>query len=121
MNEKLRQKYLKEDIDYFTKELELVDFDISQHNEETLAQYVEHYYEAVDLSDVDDVKKTRYKFLMSIGLLETYLLHNYATFKRTELVYKWAKNLCDRRNNELNEYRTWGWTKGTFDDYLKSK
>ena len=119
MNAKLKQQYFNDDVSYYTKEMGLTGFDINQHNEDTLAQLVEDNYNKLDLNDVEDIKKTRYKWLISIGLLEVYLLHNYATFKRTELVYKWAKDVCDRRNDELNQYRMWGWTKGSFEVFAK--
>ena len=121
MNEKLRQQYFKDDIDDIIKRIGLIGFDINQHNEETLAQLVEDKYNELDITDVEDIKKTRYKWLLSISLLEYYLNFNYTTFKNTELVYKWGKSICDKRIKELNMYRSWGWVKGSFDSFLNTK
>lgn len=48
------------------------------------------------------------RWLASCSLLEEYLRQNPDTFVETELVYKWAKDTCDRRNHCKNLNRAWG-------------
>lgn len=45
------------------------------------------------------------RWLESCYVLEAYLKFNFETFKETDLVYLWAKAICDRRNLWLNEKR----------------
>jgi hypothetical protein len=42
--------------------------------------------------------KTYIRWCMAINRLEEYCIKNYDTFEETELVYKWAKNVCEQRN-----------------------
>ncbi len=49
------------------------------------------------------------RFNISIGLLEEYLRLNFLTFVETELVYKFGKMFCERRNSFECRYRAFGW------------
>jgi len=48
-----------------------------------------------------------HRWIHSCYLLEEYI-SSHGDFKETELVYKWAKQLCERRNKMLNKRRM-GW------------
>jgi hypothetical protein len=68
--------------------------------------------------------KQYYRWLRACSLLETYLRLNYTTFVETELVYYWAKDICNRRNNDLNNYRMNGNPFNAcpkFEDWLNKK
>jgi hypothetical protein len=64
--------------------------------------------------------KSFVRWCKSIGVLETHLLMNYENFNETELVYKWGKRICEQRNWEYNQWRTFGGYK-TFGEWLKRK
>jgi hypothetical protein len=61
------------------------------------------------------------RFSFGLNLLESHIRRNFSNFKETELVYKWAKDLCDSRNNLYNDYRASGWYYGDFENFLKTK
>ena len=61
------------------------------------------------------------RWMKSCGVFETYLRTNFSTFVVTDLVYEWGKDICDMRSKELNDYRTYGWVHGTFENYLNRK
>ena len=65
-------------------------------------------------------EKSYIRWCMAIGVLETYCQHNFATFKETELVYKWAKRVCEQRNYEYNQWRAFGGYK-TFEQWLNKR
>ena len=65
-------------------------------------------------------EKSYFRWCQSINVLEKYCRMNYETFEETELVYKWAKNVCEQRNYEYNQWRTFGGY-STFKDWLKNK
>jgi hypothetical protein len=52
--------------------------------------------------------KQYHRWIHSCYLLETYLERNFETFVETELVYHWAKQICEKRNKYLNKKRI-GW------------
>lgn len=116
MNKFLVKSY-EQDMDYFASEVGLKDFDLSQHNEETLAQMVEDYYNAMDIADPKS--SSIYQWQMAAGLLDRYLSFHYCTFKESDLVYRWAKDKCKERNRELIKYRAYGYWCGTFCEYIK--
>jgi hypothetical protein len=64
--------------------------------------------------------KTYIRWVKSITLLEQHLRMNYHSFEETELVYKWAKDICERRRKNLNQYRAYGNPFGlrTFKEWL---
>lgn len=45
------------------------------------------------------------RWLYSCYLLEEYIRFHFADFEQTELVYRWAKDLCERKNMLLNNWR----------------
>jgi hypothetical protein len=52
--------------------------------------------------------KQYYKWQHAGYLLEMHIRENWDTFEQTELVYTWAKDLCEKKNRELNKKRmTW--------------
>ncbi len=57
------------------------------------------------------------QWIEACGELEMYLRVNLGTFKETELVYKWAKAICMRRNMLLSNWRS-GYSYMSFVDYL---
>lgn len=66
--------------------------------------------------------KVFFRWLLACSLLEEHLYKNFTTFEETELVYRWAKKICDNRNNLRNLYRAYGnpWYKQiTFAEWLK--
>jgi hypothetical protein len=65
-------------------------------------------------------EKSYIRWCMAIGVLETYCQRNFATFKETELVYKWAKRVCEQRNYEYNQWRIWGGYR-TFEQWLNKR
>lgn len=65
-------------------------------------------------------EKSYIRWCQAIGVLETYCQHNFATFKETELVYKWAKRVCEQRNYEYNQWRAFGGY-NTFDQWLNKR
>jgi len=62
--------------------------------------------------------KQYYRWLKSCNLLEDYIKQNFEKFEQTELVYYWAKDLCDRKNKILNEWRAYG-AFTTFKEFIK--
>lgn len=52
--------------------------------------------------------KQYHRWLDACYLLETYLKRHFESFVETELVYYWAKNICEDRNKMLNKKRM-GW------------
>jgi hypothetical protein len=50
--------------------------------------------------------KTYIRWCMAINLLEDYCMKN-ETFEETELVYKWAKWVCERRNESRAKKRAY--------------
>lgn len=105
-----------------------------------IARVVESLYNKVDIdkmsADFKDIKqyneygnvthewvnrciteKSYIRWCQAVGFLETYCRMNFTTFKETELVYKWAKRVCDDRNKMYNEWRAFGGYK-TFEDWL---
>jgi hypothetical protein len=63
-------------------------------------------------------EKSYFRWCEAVGLFESYLLKNYESFEETELVYKWGKNICDRRNSDFNRWRVSGGYL-TFNEWLK--
>ena len=108
-----------------------------------IAQVVESYYDKLDLDKMaeplkgikkyrdcgrvnDDwvnariVDPTYLRWCRAISTLESYMQVHYTTFQETELVYKWAKDICESRNRAMNEWRMRGAYK-SFSDFLKRK
>lgn len=50
-------------------------------------------------------------------LLDEYIKYHFADFEQTELVYYWAKDLCEQKNRLLNKYKA-NWTNLTFQEWL---
>ena len=48
-------------------------------------------------------EKSYIRWCQAVGVLENYCRDNFTTFKETELVYKWAKNVCNQRNDMYNQ------------------
>jgi hypothetical protein len=108
-----------------------------------IAQVVENLYNKVDIDKMSEgfnqirkyddsgrmtddwvniriTEKSYIRWCQAIGLLETYCSQNFATFEETELVYKWAKRVCEYRNSEYNKWRAYGGY-STFNEWLKRK
>jgi hypothetical protein len=68
-------------------------------------------------------EKSYYRWCKAIALLERYCRMNWETFEETELVYTWASNVCDARNEDKNIYRAYEnpFNQQTFSEYLKKK
>jgi len=64
--------------------------------------------------------KSYFRWCKSIGVLESYCKMNFETFEQTDLVYKWAKNVCEYRNDLHNEWRAFG-GHTTLSKWLKNK
>lgn len=109
-----------------------------------IAQVVENYYEKLSLEAMSepwkDIKRVNeygnathewinrelkdpiyIRWCYAISTLETYLKLHFDTFEETELVYKWAKPLCEARNRALNRFRIDGWYLGSFSNFLAIK
>jgi hypothetical protein len=65
-------------------------------------------------------EKTYIRWCQAVGFLENYCRMNFTTFKETELVYKWAKRVCEDRNKMYNEWRAFGGYR-TFDQWLDKR
>lgn len=106
-----------------------------------IAQVVENYYNKLSLEDMaapwKDIKQyneygnvtdewinrdlkdpTYIRWCYAITALETYCQQNFATFQETELVYKWAKRVCEARNHAKNQWKIWGGYE-SFSNFLK--
>lgn len=106
-----------------------------------IAQVVENYYQKLDIDEMTapwkdipqhneygtvthewinrELKNPTYlRWCMAIGVLESYCLANFESFVETELVYKWAKRVCERRNAALNQWKIWGGY-NSFSKFLK--
>jgi hypothetical protein len=65
------------------------------------------------------VEKSYVRWIQSMVVLEDYCRTNFTTFEQTELVYKWAKKICEHRNYKYNEWRAnGGYT--TFEKWIKN-
>ena len=108
-----------------------------------IAQVVENYYNKLDLDNITvqwkDIEQysdcgrvsdkwvnreikdpTYFRWLEACYVLETYLKKNYNTFHDTELVRKWASDICKQRNHDLNQWRAYG-AYVSFSNFLKKK
>lgn len=65
-------------------------------------------------------EKSYTRWCQSVGFLENYCRNNFTTFEETELVYKWAKNVCKQRNELYNQWRAYGGY-STFEQWLNKK
>lgn len=65
-------------------------------------------------------EKSYIRWCQAVGFLENYCRDNFTTFKETELVYKWAKNVCNQRNDMYNQWRAFGGY-STFDQWLNKR
>lgn len=74
-----------------------------------VARLVERKFDKLDLKD----KKSIYQFNFACTLLEENIRINFYEFEETELVRKWAKDLCDHKVQFENWYRRDGWLYGT--------
>ncbi len=106
-----------------------------------IAQVVENYYNKLDLDKMAapwkeikqyneygnvthewinrDLKNPTYlRWCKAIGLLESYCLEHFDSFQETELVYKWAKRVCERRNAAVNQWKAFGGY-NSFSNFLK--
>ena len=106
-----------------------------------IAQVVENYYNKLDLDEMAvrwkdiqrvneygnvthewvnrDLKDPVYlRWCMAMGVLETYCCNHFETFIETELVYRWAKRVCEQRNAALNEWKVNGGY-NSFSKFLK--
>ena len=71
-------------------------------NETYLVNLVKKCYDEIDFVKVDASK-----FIYSSSLLEYYLRSVcFATFEETEDIYRFAKDICIRRNRLMNEWRS---------------
>lgn len=77
-----------------------IPFNAEQANEETLVAYCES-----TLDKAFNNRSAITEYNVATSLLDEWLRINYNTFKETEGVYRWAKPLCDRRNNQINQSR----------------
>ena len=79
--------------------------------DELLSEFsgIEKYDECGRLSDNWVNRKIEneqyYRWLDACYLLQNYLERNFETFVETELVYYWAKGICEQRNKYLNRIR----------------
>lgn len=106
-----------------------------------IAQVVENYYQKLDIDQMTapwkdipqrneygnithewinrDLKEPTYiRWCQAIGVLETYCCHHFDSFQETELVYKWAKRVCERRNHAVNQWKAYGGY-NSFSNFLK--
>lgn len=106
-----------------------------------IAQVVENYYQKLDIDQMTapwkdipqrneygnvthewinrDLRDPTYiRWCQAIGVLESYCKANFETFQETELVYKWAKRVCEHRNHAINQYRVHGGY-NSFSTFLK--
>ena len=95
-----------------------------------IAKIVQNQYEKINidemLSEFQGIEKYKYgrlsdewvntrienkqyhRWIHACYLLESYLKRNFLSFAETELVYHWAKDICEQRNRVLNQNRL-GW------------
>ena len=107
-----------------------------------LAQIVQEKFDAINLEEVDkefaDIQKydcgrisdvwqnkqieneAFVDWVKACSELESYLRLNLGTFTETELVYKWAKAICMRRNMLLSTWRS-GYSYMSFVEYINKK
>lgn len=104
-----------------------------------IAKVVESQYQKVSvdelLSELNGIEKYKYgrlsdewvnkhidneqyhRWIDSIYTLEKYIMCHFADFEQTDLVYRWAKDLCERKNMLLNRWRG-NYTGLTFKEWL---
>jgi len=70
-----------------------------------VARLVERKFDQLDMNG----EKSVYRFNKACTLLEENIHINFYEFEETELVRKWAKDLCDHRVQFDNWYRNIGW------------
>ena len=66
-------------------------------------------------TNIDDYQY--YRWIKACNLLNEYISRNYESFEQTELVYYWAKDLCQSKNEDLNRWRQHGGYR-TFKEFL---
>lgn len=58
-----------------------------------------------------------HRWMHSCYLLEEYIKYHFTDFEQTDLVYYWAKYLCERKNELLNKWMG-NWSGLTFEEWL---
>lgn len=97
-----------------------VDIDKMSAGFEKLKQYDSAGRQTDEWVNRQITEKSYIRWCQAIGVLESYCRMNFATFKETELVYKWAKHICIQRNYSYNEWRMRGGY-STFEQWLNKK
>jgi hypothetical protein len=75
-------------------------------------------FDQLDLTNTEEISwsppktDSLYRYNRACSILEEYIHRNFYRFTETELVYKWAKGLCEIRIAFDNWYRSFGWMYG---------
>ena len=97
-----------------------VDIDKMSEGFDKLKQYDSPGRQSDEWVNRQITEKSYIRWCQAIGFLETYCRMNFTTFKETELVYKWAKRVCEDRSKLYNEWRAFGGYR-TFDEWLNKR
>jgi len=97
-----------------------VDIDKMSAGFDTIKQYNDCGRISDDWTNRRITEKSYLRWCQAKGFLENYCRDNFTTFKETELVYKWAKRVCEDRNTLYNEWRIWGGY-NTFEQWLNKR
>lgn len=97
-----------------------VDIDKMSAGFDTIKQYNDCGRTSDDWINRRITEKSYLRWCQAKGFLENYCRDNFTTFKETELVYKWAKNVCNQRNKMYNQWREFGGY-STFEQWLNKR
>jgi len=104
-----------------------------------IAKIVQREYEKLDIDDMlaefKGIEKYKYgrvsdkwvnkkiqheqyhRWAHACYILEEYIRNNFHDFEQTDLVYAWAKDLCEKKNRLFNKYRS-SWVSVSFQKWL---
>ena len=97
-----------------------VDIDKMSEGFDKLKQYDSPGRQSDEWVNRSITEKSYFRWVKSCFVLEDYCRNNFTSFEETELVYKWAKEVCDQRTNLYNQWRGYG-TCSTFDEWLNKR
>jgi len=66
-----------------------------------IARIVQSEFDKMNLEQ----EETIYRWVRACELLKDHIRHNFHDFEQTELVYTWAKDLCETKILLLNKHR----------------
>ena len=97
-----------------------VDIDKMSYGFDKLKQYDSPGYQSDEWVNRRITEKSYIRWCQAVAVLEDYCRKNFSNFEETELVYKWAKRICEDRNKMYNEWRAYGGY-STFNEWLNRR